>query len=68
MVVTRFGAFIVTAPKTEPSSTSRFLKKAAQKLSCIRARGVGSQKPQTQIIKSFLLLFYKKAGLASLKF
>jgi hypothetical protein len=39
------------------------LKKAAQKLSGIWASGVGDQKPQTQINKSFLLLFYKKAEL-----
>jgi hypothetical protein len=39
------------------------LKKAAQKLSGIRAGGVGSQTPPARFKKSFLLLFYKKAGL-----
>jgi hypothetical protein len=43
------------------------LKKAAQKLSGIRAGGFGGAAPQTQIKKSFLLLFYKKAELPSLK-
>jgi hypothetical protein len=43
------------------------LKKSAQKLSGIRAGGVCGDTPWTQIKESFLLLFYKKAELPSLK-
>jgi hypothetical protein len=43
------------------------LKKAAQKLSDSGPEALASKPPQTQIKKSFLLLFYKKAELPSLK-
>jgi hypothetical protein len=41
------------------------LKKAAQKLSDSGPGALASQQPRTQINKSFLLLFYKKAVLHS---
>jgi hypothetical protein len=44
------------------------VKKAAQKLSGIGVGGVGDKAPQTEINKSFLLLFYKKAVLPLLRF
>jgi hypothetical protein len=74
LLITNFGAgqgerrkVKPTIPKNERSQKSRFLKKAAQKLSGIGAGGCGGETPQTQINKSFLLLFYKKAGLPLLK-
>jgi hypothetical protein len=42
---------------------SRFLKKAAQKLSGIRVGGAGPPNAPDPDKKSFLLLFYKKAVL-----
>jgi hypothetical protein len=45
----------------------RFLKKAAQKLSNSGPGAFGPPTPQAQIQESFLLLFYKKAGLPLLK-
>jgi hypothetical protein len=57
---------LAAPPNKEPSEKSRFLKKVAQKLSGIRARGFGGKALRTQIKKSFLLLFYKKAVLPSL--
>jgi hypothetical protein len=53
-----------TFSKNSSSEKSRFLKKAAQKLSDSGPDALASKAPQTQIKKSFLLLFYKKAVLA----
>jgi hypothetical protein len=64
---TGHARWTTTKPKKAPSKETRFLKKATRKLFEIAAGGVGSETPQTQIKKSFLLLFYKKAGLPSLK-
>jgi hypothetical protein len=54
---------IVTVLEKVSGKKSRFLKQAAQKLSDSGPGALASETPQTQIKESFLLLFYKKAGL-----